>query len=151
MNTTLKILATSAAVMLLAGAPVTAETLRSGYTQLLPVENEPAPKLYVEPPVAGPLASRGVAIIPYRTENFRILPIFGAGAGTVSPRAGHLHVTLDDLPWQWADAGGTGAIILAGLPAGEHKLRVELATPEHRILIGQTVTFTVPTIQGHQH
>lgn len=130
---------------------IAAATARAGTDGILPIQNEPEPTLQVDQPIPGPLASRGVAIIPYRTENFRILPIFGAGAATVSPRVGHLHVTLDDLPWQWADAGSTGNIILAGLPSGEHKLRVELATPEHKILTGQTITFTVPAKGGHQH
>ncbi|OWK22828.1 hypothetical protein AJ87_46160 [Rhizobium yanglingense] len=84
-----------------------------------------------------------MAIIPYRTENFRILPIFGPGASDVSPRVGHLHVNVDDLPWRWADAGGTGAIVLTGLPAGKHKVLIEIVTPEHRVIGGQAVSFTV--------
>lgn len=144
MIATIKTLA-AAAVLIIA-----ASTARAG-DGILPIQNEPEPKLHVEQPVPGPLASRGVAIIPYRTENFRILPIFGSEASMVSPRVGHLHVTLDDLPWQWADAGSTGNIILAGLPVGEHKLKIELATPEHKILTGQTITFTVPAKGGHQH
>jgi Family of unknown function (DUF6130) len=43
------------------------------------IENEAAPKVFVEAPLPGPLA-RGVAIIPYRVENFRILPVVGAEA-----------------------------------------------------------------------
>jgi hypothetical protein len=30
--------------------------------------------------------------------------VFGAGALQASPRIGHLHVIVDDLPWWWADA-----------------------------------------------
>ena len=112
-------------------------------TPFLPLEKEPAPRLFVDPPLAGPLA-RGAAIIPYRTENFRILPIFGAGAADVSPRAGHLHVSVDDLPWRWADAGDNDSVVVVGLPAGQHSIRVELATPEHEVIAGQTVTFVVP-------
>jgi Family of unknown function (DUF6130) len=66
------------------------------------VENEPAPSLTVQPPLPGPLA-QGVVFIPYRLENLRIVPVGGAAARDISPRVGHLHITLDDLPWQWAD------------------------------------------------
>ena len=109
----------------------------------VPLANEPAPAIAVEPPLPEPLR-RGAAIIPYRTQNFRILPIFGAAAAAVSPRAGHLHVTVDDLPWRWADTGDNGAVVVVGLPPGEHKVRIELATPEHRVLAGRSVTFSIP-------
>lgn len=107
------------------------------------IENEPAPKLIVEAPLAEPLA-RGAVFIPYRVENFRILPIFGPRAVDVSPRAGHLHITVDDLPWHWADTGDANAVVVVGLPAGEHKILIELAGPDHRVHTGQSVTFTVP-------
>ncbi len=107
------------------------------------IENEPAPKLIVEAPLAEPL-KRGAVLIPYRFENFRILPIFGPGAADVSPRAGHLHITVDNLPWHWADTSDTSTVVVVGLPAGEHSIRIELADPDHRVYTGQTVTFTVP-------
>lgn len=109
----------------------------------LAVEDEAAPKLIAEAPLAGPLA-RGAVLIPYRVENFRILPIFGAGAVDVSPRAGHVHVTVDGLPWHWADTSDTSTVVVVGLPVGEHKILIELAGPDHRVYTGQTVTFTVP-------
>ncbi|ARQ60270.1 MULTISPECIES: DUF6130 family protein [Rhizobium] len=146
MTTITRTLAT-AALLLAAVTPIQAQTA----TQFLPIKNEPAPKLVVDQPLAGPLASRAVAIIPYRTENFRILPIFGASASDVSPRAGHLHVSIDDLPWRWADAGGTGAIVVTALPPGEHKVLIEMATPEHEVLGGKVVKFSVPAIDSTQH
>ncbi|MBB2712738.1 DUF4399 domain-containing protein [Rhizobium sophoriradicis] len=146
MTTITRTLAT-AALLLAAVTPIQAQTA----TQFLPIKNEPAPKLVVDQPLAGPLASRAVAIIPYRTENFRILPIFGASASDVSPRAGHLHVSIDDLPWRWADAGGTGAIVVTALPPGEHKVLIEMATPEHEVLGGKVVKFAVPAIDSTQH
>jgi len=107
------------------------------------VENEPAPTLSVLPPLPGPLA-KGVVFIPYRLENLRIVPVGGAAAGKVSPRVGHLHVILDDLPWFWADYGQSNTIILGGLPRGEHKVRIEAVDPEGKPFIARTVTFTVP-------
>ena len=65
-------------------------------------------------------------------------------AATISPRVGHLHVTLDDLPWRWADFSDSQTIVVNGLPPGPHKILIELADAEHRVLTGQTVTFTVP-------
>jgi hypothetical protein len=116
-----------------------------------PIKNEPAPKLIVDAPRPGPLA-RGAVLIPYRTENFRILPVFGEAASNVSPRVGHLHVTVDDAPWRWADTGGgTNTIVVVGLPPGPHKVKLELASPEHQVFTGQTVTFTVPETGSHKH
>jgi hypothetical protein len=117
---------------------------------LVAIENEPAPKLIVDAPLGEPLA-RGAAVIPYRVENFRILPVLGAAAAKVSPRAGHLHVTVDNLPWRWGDFSITNTIVVVGLPPGEHKVLVELADPTHRIFTGQTVTFTVPGPVSHAH
>ena len=72
-----------------------------GPTPYFTVENQPAPKLIVDPALPGPLAL-GLVQIQYRVENVRILPVFGAAALNVSPRVGHLHITVDDLPWLWA-------------------------------------------------
>jgi hypothetical protein len=110
---------------------------------LVAIGNEPAPKLIVEPPLPGPLA-RGAVLIPFRVENLRILPVLGAAARNLSPRVGHVHVTVDELPWRWAHFDDTNTIVVNGLPPGQHKVLIELADPEHRVIIGQTVTFTVP-------
>ncbi|MCZ4092461.1 DUF6130 family protein [Sinorhizobium psoraleae] len=115
-----------------------------------PIKNEPPPKLIVGPPLAGALA-RGAVLVPYRTENFRIVSVFGAGASTVSPRVGHLHVTVDDSPWRWAETGDTSTVVVVGLPPGEHKVRLELASPEHQVFTGETVAFTVPETAAHPH
>jgi hypothetical protein len=119
-------------------------------TPFLPLATEPPPKLIVDPPIPYRLAA-GSVIIPYRTENFRILPVFGPAALSVSPRAGHLHVTVDDLPWHWADAADSKTIVVVGLPPGPHKVLIELADPTHKVITGQTVTFEVPAAaaQGH--
>lgn len=64
---------------------------------VIPVEDEPAPKLVPYPPLPEALA-RGVVIVQFRTENFRVIPVFGKNAVDVSPRIGHLHVTVDNWP-----------------------------------------------------
>nr|WP_298684243.1 DUF6130 family protein [uncultured Dongia sp.] len=123
---------------------------QSSTPSLLPVANEPAPTLTVEAPLPGPLA-RGAVLIPYRVENLKILPVLGEAATDVSPRVGHLHVTVDDLPWRWAEFNNVGTIVVVGLPSGSHKLLIELAGPEHGVYLGKTVTFTVPDTAAHQH
>jgi hypothetical protein len=131
-----KTLAAVAATALLA-------TGASAQSTVVNVDNEPAVSLTVLPPLPGPLA-RGVVFIPYRLENLRIVPVGGAAARDISPRVGHLHIQLDDLPWQWADYGESNTVILVGLPRGEHKLRIEAVDPEGKPFIARTVTFTVP-------
>jgi hypothetical protein len=114
---------------------------------VVPIDDEPAPRLIVEPPLPGPLA-QGVVFIPYRVENLRILPLGGPAARDVSPRVGHLHITVDDLPWLWADYGQSNTVILAGMPLGEHKVLIELVDPEGNVFTGQAVTFNSPGKQG---
>src|SRR3954452_4492435 len=109
------------------------------------IENEPAPKLIVEPPLPEGLA-QGIVWIQYRVENVRILQVFGAGALHASPRVGHLHISVGDLPWLWADASDNNTVDIAGLPPGEHKVKIELVDANHQVFPGQVVTvrFTVP-------
>lgn len=148
----LKTLAAAALVGTVLATSAFAQSARDivGPTPFLPTQNEPAPRLIVDPPLPEALA-RGAVIIQYRTENFRILPVFGEAAVNVSPRAGHLHVAVDNQPWRWADASNTNTIVIVGLPPGEHSVRIDLADPVHRVLTGQTVTFTVPQSDAHAH
>jgi len=107
------------------------------------IDNEPAPGLIVESPLPGPLA-QGVVLIPYRVENLRILPVAGPAARNLSPRVGHLHITVDDLPWLWADFGQSNTVVLAGMPRGQHKVLIELVDAEGNVFTAQTVTFHSP-------
>lgn len=112
--------------------------------QVIPLTGtEPAAKFVIDAPLAGPLASRGVVVIPYCAENMRIAPIFGPGALAVSPRVGHIHVTVDEAPWHWADASGT-PLILRGLPAGPHTVRIDLVDANHQVVDKGTVKLDVP-------
>jgi hypothetical protein len=104
---------------------------------------EPAAKIVVDPPLAEPL-SRGVVFIQYRTENLQIVPVFGPKALDVTPRIGHLHVAVDSAPWVWAETGG-GPLIVAGLPAGSHKIEITLVNANHRPLDRTVVVeFVIP-------
>lgn len=135
---------------LLAMAATLSATTASGQTArdvrgpspLVAIENEAAPRLVVDPPLPDQLAA-GRVFIQYRTENLRIVPVFGPGALDVSPRVGHLHITVDDAPWHWADASGD-TLVLVGLPPGTHRVRIEVADPTHKVMTGETVSFVVP-------
>jgi len=107
-------------------------------------EAQPPARIVVDPPLAEALA-RGVVVLQYRAENLRIVPVFGPAALAVSPRIGHLHVTVDDLPWDWADASGV-PIIIQNLPPGPHRVLVELADANHHILDQRVVEFAVPDV-----
>ncbi len=106
---------------------------------------EPA-RLVVEAPLKDALA-RGLVVIPYRTENLRIVPVYGPAALQVTPRIGHLHVTVDDSPWHWVDASGE-PIIIQYLPQGSHRVLIELADPTHHVIDRQLVTFEIPVKAG---
>jgi len=109
------------------------------------LDNQPAAKLIVDPPLPGPLA-RGLFQAQYRVENVRIVQVFGAGALNASPRIGHLHINVDDLPWLWADASDNNTVDIAGFPPGEHKVKIDLVDANHSVFPGQSVTlnFIVP-------
>jgi Family of unknown function (DUF6130) len=123
-----------------------------GASPYLEIKNEPAPRLIVDPPLPD-LLDQGVVWIQWRAENVHVLPVFGKGALNASPRVGHLHVHVDDLPWWWADASDINTIDLAGMPPGPHKIRIELVNANHEIFPGQsqTVTFTIPNTASRSH
>ena len=146
MNTHIKTLVAVAAGTALATSFLaqSARDIRGG-SPYVAIENEPAPRLILDPPLPEGLA-QGVYWAQYRVENLRIVPVFGAGALQVSPRVGHLHVTVDDLPWWWADASDNNTVDIAGLPPGQHRVKVSLVDANHNVFPGQVVTqtFTVP-------
>ncbi len=124
-------------------APQTARDLL-GPTPLLPLTDEPPPRLIVDPPLPEPLAT-GRVFIQYRADNLRILPVFGSAALQVSPRIGHVHITVDDAPWHFVDASG-GTLILVGLRPGPHEVLVELADPTHAVIDHCRVRFEIPPL-----
>jgi hypothetical protein len=113
-----------------------------GASPLVALDNEPPAVLIVDQPLAEPL-SRGKVFIQYRTENLRVLPVFGKGAMAVSPRVGHLHITVDDAPWHFVDASGE-TVIIVGLAPGIHSILFQLADPQHNVIASQTVHFEIP-------
>jgi hypothetical protein len=146
MHTTLKDLLIMTAITSFAAA-VSAQNVPSakdirGPSPLVAVENEAPAKLIVDAPLPEQLAL-GRVFIQYRTENLRVVPVFGKGALDVSPRIGHVHITVDDASWHFVDASGE-TVILVGLLPGPHKVLFELADPTHKVITSETVNFTVP-------
>ncbi len=111
-----------------------------------PASQEPA-RLVVGPPLAEAL-SRGLVVIQYRADNLRIIPVFGPAALAVTPRIGHVHVTLDDARWHWVDA--SGELIIQGLAPGPHRLLIELADPTHRVIDSKELAFEIPAQPSKQ-
>ena len=118
-----------------------------GATPLVAIQNEAPAQLIVDPPIPEQLAL-GRVFIQYRTENLRIVPVFGKAALEVSPRVGHLHYYLDDQYWPTVDSSGE-TVVLVGLRPGPHKVRLELADTIHRPIPGcsKVVEFTIPAPQ----
>ena len=118
-----------------------------GATPLVAIQNEAPARLIVDPPIPEQLAL-GRVFIQYRTENLRILPLFGKAALEVSPRVGHLHYFLDDQSWPTVDTSGE-TVVFVGLAPGPHKVRLELADTIHRPIpnCSKVVEFTVPAPQ----
>jgi hypothetical protein len=138
----------------LAAAAADAQTAREirGASPYDVIENEPAPRLVVDPPFPK-LLEQGIFQAQYRVENLRIVPVFNSAATKVTPRIGHLHIIVDDLPWWWADASDNNTVDVANLPPGPHKVTIRLVNPNHEPFPGQetVLRFTVPERKGHGH
>jgi hypothetical protein len=129
--------------MAFAAAAQTARDVK-GATPLVAIPNELPAKLVVDPPVPEQLAL-GRVFIQYRTENLRILPVFGNAALSVSPRVGHLHYYVDGQSWPIVDTSGE-TVVLVGLKPGPHTVKLELADATHKPISGasQVVEFSIP-------
>jgi Family of unknown function (DUF6130) len=130
--------------VVLSASTAIAQTARDirGPAPVVPLATEPAPRIVIDPPLAEWLA-QGCVVIQYRADNLRIVPVFGPNALDVSPRIGHIHVTVGHSPWRWADASGEPLIINCLLP-GPHKVLIELVNAKHQTLNKGVVTFVVP-------
>jgi hypothetical protein len=143
-----RVLAVTAAVAvsgltLLAGHGLAGPSAEAqGYAAPAPPAKQPPAKITVAPPLPEPL-TRGVAILQFRTENLQIVPVFGPAAAAVSPRIGHIHVSLDDAPWHWAHTSD-GPVIVAPLPPGPHKILIEAVDADHKTLAVEEIKFEVP-------
>ena len=137
------LIAISVGLFALAAAAQTAKEVK-GASPLVAVPNEAPAKLVVDAPIPEQLA-QGRVFIQYRTENLRILPVFGSAVLAVSPRLGHLHYYVDGQSWPIVDSSGE-TVVLVGLKPGPHSVRLELADATHRPVPGasQVVEFTVP-------
>jgi hypothetical protein len=97
-----------------------------GANPVVPLAKEPPPGIVIDPLLPASLAN-GQVFMQYREENVHVVPVFSPKALDDSPRVGHIHVTVDDAPWHWADASGE-PLIIVGLPAGPHKVLMNWST-----------------------
>jgi Family of unknown function (DUF6130) len=117
-----------------------------GPSPLIAIENEAPANLIVDPPLPEPRAL-GRVFIQYPTENLRVVPVFGKAALDVSPRIGHIHITVDEATWHFIDASGE-TVVVVGLEPGPHKVLIELADPTHKVITSETVRFSVPDLKN---
>jgi Family of unknown function (DUF6130) len=113
-----------------------------GVAPVVQLTSEPPPKMVVDEPLPEPLTF-GRVVIQYGTENLRIVPVYGKAALDVSPRVGHLHLTVDHSSWHWLDASGE-PITMNGFQPGQHTILFELADPTHQIIDSKLITFVIP-------
>ena len=134
----------SAMATAMSASGVVARTAREirGPAGVVPLGSDPPAKIIIDPPLPDALAC-GLVVIQYRTEDLRIVQVFGPGALDVSPRIGQIHVTVDNAPWHWADASGE-PLIIQSLPPGPHKVLIQLADPTHRVIDQGVVELVTP-------
>lgn len=130
------------ACLLAASAGAQSARQASGPTLLREAAGGPKPRIIIEPPLAAPL-SFGTAVVGYQTRGLQVAPVFGPAALAVSPRVGHVHVSVDDAPWVWANTSGQ-PVIVRGLLPGRHKVVMQLVNASHQPLDRGAVEFTVP-------
>ena len=105
-----------------------------GAIALVPIDNEAAPKLIVDPPVPEQLAL-GRVFIQYRTENFRILPVFNKTALSVSPRVGHLHYYVDGQAFPTVDTSNE-TLVIVGLVTQERDATTLICRANYPVMRG---------------
>jgi hypothetical protein len=116
---------------------------RLGVAPVEPLKSEEPPaRIFIDPPLPEAL-SIGRVVIQYYAENLHVTDVFGEAALAISPRIGHVHITVDDASWRWVDASGQ-SIILNGFVPGSHKVRIQLVDANHHPIDEGTVEFVVP-------
>ena len=66
-----------------------------------------------------------------------------SGAAQTAREVGHIHVTVDDATWHWADASGN-PVIINGLAPGPHTILIQLVNANHQPVDQEVVRVTVP-------
>ncbi|WP_246257785.1 DUF6130 family protein [Amycolatopsis anabasis] len=142
-------LVTACAASIPASVPTSPAPVSPGWepAPVVALPAQPPASLVVDAPLPDQLAA-GLVVIRYRAENLRIVPVYGQAALDVSPRIGHIHVTVDNAAWHWADGSGE-PLIIQGLPPGPHKVWIGLADPTHKIIDSKAVDFVISAQGGH--
>jgi hypothetical protein len=110
--------------------------------------DQPPAKLVIDSPLPEPL-SRGVVFVRYRTDNLDLLSVFGSSAVAVSPRIGHIHVTVNGARWYWEEAT-RNPVIIQGLSPGQHRILIELTNADHKVIDQGTLEVTIPDTRAQR-
>ncbi|MFT4053797.1 MAG: DUF6130 family protein [Novosphingobium sp.] len=101
------------------------------------------PSLTLSAPCAEALQDRQV-YIAFRVDNMAVIPLYteinGDTVTTLTPKIGHLHVTVDDAGYSWIHASND-PIYFGPVTPGTHTVRVDLVDAAHETLQTQTVRF----------
>lgn len=118
----------------------------SARDHVVKVNAGPSAHLVVEAALPGPL-TMGLAIIPFSVENIKIAPKYGEAALAITPRIGHLHISIDGASWHWVHSNDE-PVVVQGLPTGPHRILLELMDANHGLIEARTIAFDV---QGRPH
>jgi len=99
-----------------------------------------SPTITIDSPTEGEMVSRVVSI-KFTVANLRLEPM-SVPVKTDGVVEGHIHVKVDNSPWIWVHDTAE-PITIAGMPPGQHTVKLELAGRDHKGLDAKTVTFTV--------
>jgi len=55
--------------------------------------------------------------------------------------------SVAELPW-WADASDNNTVDIASLPSDQHKMKIELVGPNHKVFAGQVTTLRFTVLGG---
>lgn len=111
-------------------------------THSIEATSEPPAQFASATVLPAPLA-RGVVVIAFHADHLKLIPVYGDAAIAVTPRVGHVHITLDELTWHWLQASEE-LIVIQGLPKGPHHVVLDLADPAHHVLATKRLDFVIP-------
>ena len=112
------------------------------------MNERPSAHLVVEAALPGPL-TMGLAIIPFSVENIKIAPKYGEAALAITPRIGHLHISIDGASWHWVHSNDE-PVVIQGLPIGSHRILLELMDANHGLIEAKTISFDIQS-RPHAH
>ena len=97
--------------------------------------------------LAGPL-TKGLVVIAFSTENIELVAKYGEAAQAITPRIGHLHISVDDAAWHWVHSNNE-PVVVQGLATGSHRITLELMDANHGLIETKTIAFEIGLAHAH--